>query len=226
MRSALQDAQKAEQAYGELIEKVQSLTIQLQDTYLECFNFFERTEVERMQYMQQLMNTYAQQTADLGPQHSSIAQGLATVFSNSSTESDMSSFVTEKRTGNARPEWFVFEPYQSQFDQQVPMKSYGEPSPPGGGSSQPAYTRSSSGPSASSHNSASYTPPAASSSPSEGFRAVAVFEFEAQEKGELPFNEGDYLIVTDNSDEGWWLGYAEKQPSVRGMFPANYVNPC
>jgi hypothetical protein len=132
----LKDYSKAEQEYGDLIEKVQGLTVALQETYIECFNFFETKELERMNFMRDRMNDFARETAALGPSHENSTQAMASRFAEVRPNEDSDAFVTEKRTGNSRPEWFVFEPYQSQVEEQAPTRSYGQATCPaiaGGG---------------------------------------------------------------------------------------------
>lgn len=48
----------------------------------------------------------------------------------------------------------------------------------------------------------------------------ALFDFVAQEDGELAFSRGDLIKVTDTSDQHWWNG---KINDREGMFPANYI---
>lgn len=48
----------------------------------------------------------------------------------------------------------------------------------------------------------------------------ALFDFVPQEDGELGFNRGDLIKVTDTSDQHWWSG---KINNREGMFPANYI---
>ncbi|KAI8988035.1 cortical protein marker for cell polarity-domain-containing protein [Mycotypha africana] len=54
----------------------------------------------------------------------------------------------------------------------------------------------------------------------------AKFDFKAREEGELGFKKSDPIIVTDSSDDIWWMGYkADKTDGscVQGVFPSNYV---
>ncbi|XP_048575728.1 growth factor receptor-bound protein 2 [Nematostella vectensis] len=50
----------------------------------------------------------------------------------------------------------------------------------------------------------------------------ALFDFEAQEEGEVSFKRGDYIEVIDNSDVNWWRGKVLTTGEI-GMFPSNYV---
>ena len=56
-------------------------------------------------------------------------------------------------------------------------------------------------------------------------RCVAMHTFEAGEEDDLGFAEGQIVMVTDKSDEGWWVGYLEDNgpSSKKGHFPSNYV---
>ncbi|CAB4484018.1 hypothetical protein RhiirA5_415984 [Rhizophagus irregularis] len=55
----------------------------------------------------------------------------------------------------------------------------------------------------------------------------ARYPFIAREEGELGFNAGDTIFVTDTSDEVWWLGWKRLDGTtdefIRGVFPSNYV---
>lgn len=56
--------------------------------------------------------------------------------------------------------------------------------------------------------------------PPAGKTVVAMYKFEPQEPGELRFNKGDAIIVTDDSDPNWWKGSCNGET---GLFPASYV---
>ena len=49
-----------------------------------------------------------------------------------------------------------------------------------------------------------------------------MFDFGAEEEGEISFKKGDVLIVTDKPDPNWWVGYIEGKAS-QGHFPSTYV---
>ncbi|KNE71583.1 hypothetical protein AMAG_16145 [Allomyces macrogynus ATCC 38327] len=52
--------------------------------------------------------------------------------------------------------------------------------------------------------------------------ALAMFDFDAQQPGDLPFHKGDLITIVKRGDtqEQWWLGRCNGR---EGMFPANYV---
>lgn len=59
--------------------------------------------------------------------------------------------------------------------------------------------------------------------PREGIgRAVAIYDFNAVESGDLSFSKGDVIIITQKSDNSndWWTG---KIHGRQGIFPANFV---
>jgi hypothetical protein len=56
----------------------------------------------------------------------------------------------------------------------------------------------------------------------EGVRLVAMLDFEAEEKDDLDFVQGDILIGY-SLEEGWWSGVKEGTETVVGDFPSNYV---
>jgi len=48
----------------------------------------------------------------------------------------------------------------------------------------------------------------------------ALYDFVAQEDGELNFSRGEVIKITDTTDENWWHGTTN---NCTGMFPANYI---
>lgn len=57
---------------------------------------------------------------------------------------------------------------------------------------------------------------------SQEIRVQAMYDFPAQEQGELAFRRGEIITVTDQTDKNWWEG---EIGSRRGYFPATYVVP-
>jgi hypothetical protein len=53
----------------------------------------------------------------------------------------------------------------------------------------------------------------------------AKYPFKAQEFGELSLDAGDTIVVTDTTDNIWWLGYKDggSNKPLSGVFPSNYV---
>ncbi|CAO3672752.1 unnamed protein product [Rhizopus stolonifer] len=53
----------------------------------------------------------------------------------------------------------------------------------------------------------------------------AKFPFEAKEFGELPFDANTPIVVTDMTDDVWWMGYKDNGSgqAISGLFPSNYV---
>ncbi|VDB92355.1 unnamed protein product [Peniophora sp. CBMAI 1063] len=59
--------------------------------------------------------------------------------------------------------------------------------------------------------------------PADGIaRAIALFDFNAVQSGDLSFNKGQIITITEKSDEvnTWWKGKLEGR---EGIFPANFV---
>ncbi|KAF5377181.1 hypothetical protein D9615_006335 [Tricholomella constricta] len=59
--------------------------------------------------------------------------------------------------------------------------------------------------------------------PHEGIaRAIALYNFQAVESGDLSFSKGDVIVIVQksNSNDDWWTG---KIGSRQGIFPANFV---
>lgn len=54
----------------------------------------------------------------------------------------------------------------------------------------------------------------------------AKFPFEAKEFGELAFDAHAPIVVTDTTDNVWWMGYKDDGSNnpVSGLFPSNYVS--
>ncbi|RKP34639.1 hypothetical protein BJ085DRAFT_43146 [Dimargaris cristalligena] len=65
-------------------------------------------------------------------------------------------------------------------------------------------------------------PPPPVPSRSKGTYAVAMFDFDGEQAGDLPFRKGDLIRVTKQSENqnDWWEGECNQQT---GSFPANYV---
>ncbi|KAF9243748.1 hypothetical protein BU15DRAFT_42571 [Melanogaster broomeanus] len=60
-------------------------------------------------------------------------------------------------------------------------------------------------------------------SPLEGVaRAIALYDYNAVEAGDLTFSKGDVIIITQksNSTDDWWKGKVNER---EGIFPANFV---
>ncbi|KAF7306585.1 Ysc84 domain-containing protein [Mycena indigotica] len=63
-----------------------------------------------------------------------------------------------------------------------------------------------------------------STPPPEGVaRAVALYDFQAVQPGDLSFSKGDIIVVTkrSNSTDDWWTGTLNGE---KGIFPANFVD--
>ncbi|GMG28502.1 unnamed protein product [[Candida] boidinii] len=57
---------------------------------------------------------------------------------------------------------------------------------------------------------------------SSGKKAIALYSFDAQQPGDLPFKKGDVITILQRSDstDDWWTG---RNNGKEGIFPANYV---
>ncbi|CCH42540.1 hypothetical protein BN7_2084 [Wickerhamomyces ciferrii] len=55
-----------------------------------------------------------------------------------------------------------------------------------------------------------------------GSKAIALFSFEGEQSGDLPFRKGDVIQIIKKSDstDDWWTGRVNGK---EGIFPANYV---
>ncbi len=60
-------------------------------------------------------------------------------------------------------------------------------------------------------------------------RVIALYDFEAQEEGDLGFQKGQVIAVTKKTDsrDDWWQGRVEAGVSASrvAIFPANYTAP-
>ncbi|XP_075263868.1 uncharacterized protein LOC142355662 isoform X2 [Convolutriloba macropyga] len=57
--------------------------------------------------------------------------------------------------------------------------------------------------------------------PEEPYRVK--FNYEPSSHDELRLEEGDIVFVTEKCDDGWFIGYPEKNKQLCGAFPGNYV---
>ena len=52
----------------------------------------------------------------------------------------------------------------------------------------------------------------------------ALYNFKAKNKDEISFSKGDILILKSKGrSQGWLFGHLEKDPSLSGFFPGNYI---
>jgi amphiphysin len=65
-------------------------------------------------------------------------------------------------------------------------------------------------------------PPTRSTPPSTNPRVSALYDFDAQQPGDLSFRRGDLIEVLEKTDDrnGWWRGRCSGR---EGVFPGNYV---
>lgn len=52
----------------------------------------------------------------------------------------------------------------------------------------------------------------------------AVYNYDAQELGDLGLVKDDRIAVLEHLSPDWWKGYKQLEPGVIGIFPANYVS--
>jgi signal transducing adaptor molecule len=62
--------------------------------------------------------------------------------------------------------------------------------------------------------------PVAAKTPSILFKVKALYDFSGVERGELAFQAGDIISVTDSDYDDWWMGNLKGQS---GLIPSNYV---
>lgn len=52
--------------------------------------------------------------------------------------------------------------------------------------------------------------------------ALALFDYNGTDEGDLSFQKGDTILVQEKIDEGWWRGVRDSDGTF-GLFPSNYV---
>ena len=55
---------------------------------------------------------------------------------------------------------------------------------------------------------------------SGGLKAVALYDYQADDDDELTFDPGEVITDIERIDPGWWKGVCRGK---LGLFPANYV---
>ena len=51
--------------------------------------------------------------------------------------------------------------------------------------------------------------------------AIALFDYDGPDEGDLSFKEGETIYIQEKIDEGWWRGYNSKDEF--GLLPSNFV---
>jgi hypothetical protein len=64
--------------------------------------------------------------------------------------------------------------------------------------------------------------PAAGGDKGQGLTAFTIYDYQAEDEGELTFDVDERIVDIEQIDEGWWRGTRELDGSY-GLFPANYV---
>ncbi|XP_077990520.1 arf-GAP with SH3 domain, ANK repeat and PH domain-containing protein 2-like [Glandiceps talaboti] len=55
-------------------------------------------------------------------------------------------------------------------------------------------------------------------------RVKALYDCEADNDDEISFEEGDVILVTEETDAEWWIGEVEGRPHHKGFFPVSFVH--
>lgn len=56
----------------------------------------------------------------------------------------------------------------------------------------------------------------------DGWRAVAIADYQAATPEEISFEEDDQIVVETQNENGWWVG-SNRKSKQRGIFPGSYV---
>merc|ERR1719295_1007001 len=61
-------------------------------------------------------------------------------------------------------------------------------------------------------------------------RVLATHPYTAEDEDELSFTATDVFCVLpyedpEEADDGWYFGFVEGKPDVKGVFPANFTRP-
>ncbi|XP_066558255.1 arf-GAP with SH3 domain, ANK repeat and PH domain-containing protein 1 [Amia ocellicauda] len=110
------------------------------------------------------------------------------------------------------------EGHSSQWIYQTPQPSSRGPPP-----SSPPYRGSGPEPNGASHVSTPHPLPRSALMKPRVRRAKAIYDCVADHHDELTFNEGEVLVVLEEEDADWWMGYVEGHPYKKGLFPASFV---
>ncbi|KAG8851347.1 hypothetical protein FRB96_009412 [Tulasnella sp. 330] len=126
-----------------------------------------------------------------------------------------SPFYRGKKSAHA---WADKPMYNSSNSRTSSSRSNSPPTPPSSAASHPPVTSKP-------VRSLSVRPGADRPAPSGALKAIALYDYNANEAGDLSFTEGDVIWVTEKTQttNDWWTGVLAANPDTKGIFPANFV---
>jgi Fes/CIP4, and EFC/F-BAR homology domain/SH3 domain len=215
-------AARADTAYSDAVSKLAGTQARVYDEEMpHVLTDLQRIEEERVAVMQSAALCFADIQSSLSPEITNCGERMKTSAQAVNAKADVEAFVAENRTGASKPPKAAYEAYDPALGRcpsSAPSGAAAGASSSGGGAAPSASQER--GPtideqqqrqaSASSYGNAPAPPvasaPAIAQAPPVLCRCRALYDYEAQDEGELSFYTGDIINVLQQDDSGWWQG--------------------
>jgi hypothetical protein len=238
VQSATHKAEKASQAAEKSYSVAYESLKKVDDNYYlklgDLMQSLELLDRKRMNVTKAILLRYHQIQLEWSQMINNECDNMRQAFDQINPDYEIKTFISDYKSGATPPPVEPYEPYQisisddlrrqsvtvipSSTKASTPEKS--GVSSPVVHSSTPTVTTSST---SSSLSSTPTTPSPFSSLPKQSKSqelVVAMYDYQAQGEGELNFNEGDIIDVTEKNADGWWVGVMNGHS---GLFPSNFV---
>lgn len=233
---AEKSSQSAEKSYLTAYENLKKVN---DNYYMRLGDLMQSLEIldrKRMNIVKATLSRYHQVQLEWAQLILGECDNMRQAFDQISPDFEIRSFIGDVKSGENPPPLEPYEPYQIDIPNDIRRQSVAVPqsnnnaSTPTDRSSVSSVTSSpivtspiiASPPTPSSITSATMTNPSSTNNTNAKKEYVkANYDYQAQSTGELDFNEGDILEVTEKHQDGWWVGVLNGH---EGLFPSNFVS--